>query len=84
MVHGAAGSGALMLLVLSTIHSAVQALLYIVIFGVGSIAGMLIISLLLAIPVQWAGGRVSTSYRPIHVAAGMFSLLFGVYKVFQP
>jgi len=79
MVHGAAGSGALMLLVLSTIHSSLQALLYVVIFGVGSIAGMLVISLLLAMPMQFVGSRVAGSYRPIQICAGAFSCLFGLF-----
>ena len=79
MVHGAAGRGALMLLVLSTIHSSLQALLYIVIFGVGSIAGMLLISALLALPVHWLGARVANSYRPIQVLAGLFSCSFGIW-----
>jgi hypothetical protein len=78
MVHGAAGSGALMLLVLSTIHSGLQALLYIAVFGVGSIAGMLVISALLALPMQWLGKRVATSYRPVQVVAGLFSCVFGI------
>jgi high-affinity nickel-transport protein len=79
MVHGAAGTGALMLLVLSTISSPPQALLYIVIFGFGSIAGMLIVSFLLAIPLQWAARNVSSGYRSVQAAAGAFSFGFGIY-----
>jgi ABC-type nickel/cobalt efflux system permease component RcnA len=83
MVHGAAGSGALMLLVLSSIQSSLQALLYIVIFGIGSIAGMLVISMLLALPMQWMGSRVASSYRPIQIFAGAFSCVFGIYLGIQ-
>ena len=79
MVHGAAGSGALMLLVLSTIHSSLQSLLYIGVFGIGSIAGMLVISTLLALPMQWLGKRIATSYRPVQIFAGLFSCLFGIF-----
>jgi hypothetical protein len=79
MVHGAAGSGALMLLVLSTIHSSLRAVLYIGVFGVGSIAGMLVVSALLALPMQWLGQRVATSYRPVQVFAGLFSCAFGIW-----
>jgi hypothetical protein len=78
MVHGAAGSGALMLLVLSTIPSSMRALLYIGVFGFGSIAGMLVISALLALPLQWLGSRVATSYRPVQIFAGLFSCAFGL------
>ena len=83
MVHGAAGSAALMLLVLSTIRSPWQALAYIAIFGAGSMVGMLIVSLLLALPVQWAASRVKASYRGIQLLAGAFSCLFGIYLGFQ-
>jgi hypothetical protein len=79
MVHGAAGSGALMLLVLSTIHSSLQALLYIGLFGIGSVAGMLVVSALLALPMQWIGMRVAGSYRPVQIFAGIFSCAFGVW-----
>jgi sulfite exporter TauE/SafE len=79
MVHGAAGSGALMLLVLSTIQSSLQALLYILIFGIGSIAGMLLISTLLALPIQWLGTRVAASYRQVQILAGVFSCVFGLW-----
>jgi hypothetical protein len=83
MVHGAAGTGALMLLVLSTIQSPLQALLYIVIFGAGSIAGMLIVSLLLAAPLRWIAGHSESGYRFIHATAGVLSCVFGVYLGFD-
>jgi len=79
VVHGAAGSAALMLLVLSTIRSPFEAFLYILVFGLGSILGMLAISFLLALPLQWAKGRVVTSYKPIQLMAGVFSCVFGLY-----
>ena len=79
MVHGAAGSAALMLLVLSTIRSPLEAFLYILVFGFGSVLGMLLISCLLALPLHWAKGRVAASYKPIQLTAGLFSCLFGLY-----
>src|SRR4029079_18473631 len=44
MVHGLAGSAALMLLVIPTIHSRVGAFIYMLTFGVGSIGGMMLMS----------------------------------------
>jgi hypothetical protein len=76
MIHGAAGSAALSLLVLSTISSTWTALGYILIFGVGSIIGMLGISLLIALPISWAGRRLTGR---IQAVAGAFSCAFGVY-----
>ena len=63
-MHGTAGSSALTLLVLSTISSTTQALLYIVIFGIGSIAGMLFISVLIAAPIHWVDHHRNDAIRP--------------------
>jgi ABC-type nickel/cobalt efflux system permease component RcnA len=79
LVHGAAGSAALTLLVLSTIPSTFHALLYILIFGIGSTLGMLAISLLLSLPLHWARSHMTAAIRPIQVGAGVFSCLFGLY-----
>ena len=79
IVHGTAGSAALTLLVLSTISSTLHALLYIVVFGIGSMVGMVVISLLLAIPLSLARERMAGLMRPIQVSTGIFSCLFGLY-----
>ena len=79
MVHGAAGTGALMLLVLSAIREPIQALLYMLIFGSGSIAGMFLVSLLLAIPLRWVSHRATSGYGYIQAAAGLCSSVFGIY-----
>lgn len=50
MVHGMAGSGALMLVVLTTVNSAPLGLAYIAIFGAGSIASMVAMSTLIGLP----------------------------------
>ena len=51
LLHGLAGSAALTLLVLGTIPSPIGALVYILVFGVGSTAGMLLLSGLVGLPV---------------------------------
>ena len=68
-----------MLLVFSTIQSPLEAVLYIVIFGAGSIAGMLLISLFLAVPLRWAARH----HRLVQASAGFFSCVFGIYLGFQ-
>jgi hypothetical protein len=79
IVHGTAGSAALTLLVLSTISSTLHALLYILIFGIGSMIGMLAISILLAVPFHFARERMAGAMRPIQLSTGVFSCLFGLY-----
>ena len=59
LLHGLAGSAALSLLVLGAIPSPIGALVYILVFGLGSTAGMLLLSGLVGLPVALAmdGGR---------------------------
>jgi sulfite exporter TauE/SafE len=79
MVHGLAGSAALMLLVLTTIPSPLGGLAYIVIFGFGSVGGMLILSSMIGLPFILTAQRFSYLNRWIRVIAAVASVLFGLY-----
>jgi len=81
MVHGLAGSAGLMLLVLPTISSTAIALLYILIFGVGSIAGMMLMSVLLGLPLYYTAERFTLINKGIRFAAGTFSLIWGALLI---
>lgn len=79
VVHGLAGTAAVMLLVVGAIPSLLVACGYILIFGVGSIGGMMIMSLLMGVPLALAARRLSVLERAIRLAAGLFSLGFGLF-----
>ena len=79
MVHGLAGSAALMLLVLTTIPSALAGLGYILIFGVGSVGGMLVLSSLIGLPFIFTARRFTLLNRWIRVSAGAASVIFGLF-----
>jgi sulfite exporter TauE/SafE len=79
MVHGLAGSAALMLLVLSTIESPLGGLLYIVIFGLGSVGGMLLLSGIIGLPFILTAQRFTLMNRWIRVIAGVASITFGLF-----
>jgi len=79
MVHGLAGSAALMLLVLTTIPSVLAGLAYIFLFGVGSVGGMLLLSGLIGLPFVLTAQRFSRMNRWIQVVAGVASVLFGLH-----
>jgi sulfite exporter TauE/SafE len=81
MIHGLAGSAGLMLLVLPTIPSPGVALLYIAIFGIGSIAGMMIMSLLMGLPLYFTAERFTLINKGIRLAAGAFSLIWGAMLI---
>jgi ABC-type nickel/cobalt efflux system permease component RcnA len=79
LVHGVAGSAALMLLVLTTIPSPLAGLLYIVIFGVGSIGGMLVMSSLIGLPFVFTANRFVNINQAVKVIAGISSITFGIF-----
>lgn len=83
MVHGLAGSAALMLLVLSTIPSPTVGMLYVLVFGVGSVGGMMLMSLLVSLPMQLAAGRFARAHLVMRGLAGLFSLSFGLLMAYR-
>ncbi|PHN03829.1 urease accessory protein [Flavilitoribacter nigricans] len=50
LVHGLAGSGAMILLVMTEVQGNVNSLLYLLIFGIGSIIGMLVAAGIFSLP----------------------------------
>ena len=82
VVHGLAGSAAVALLVLATIPEPAWAVLYLGVFGLGTIAGMLLVTAALGVPFA-AGGRSARAHRSIRVAAGVVSLCFGVFLAWR-
>lgn len=83
MVHGLAGSAALMFLILPTISSSFVALSYILVFGIGSIGGMMAMSFLLGLPFHFTAGRYDLLNHGIRLVAGIFSLGLGASIVYE-
>jgi sulfite exporter TauE/SafE len=83
MVHGLAGSGALTLMVVSALSSLAQGLIFLLVFGVGSILGMLLFSGLLSFPLKLASGFSPRLGTWIQAAAGVGSVAFGALIMFQ-
>ncbi len=83
MVHGLAGSAALMLIVIPTIASKTIGLLYIVIFGIGSIGGMMLMSFLVGLPFHFTASRHNRFNQVLQTAAGMFSLVIGLWIMYE-
>lgn len=83
LVHGLAGSGALALVVLTTIRSPVAGLLYIAIFGLGAVGGMMAMSLVLSLPFALASASTGSATRVVTRVAAVSSVLFGIYYVYQ-
>lgn len=83
VVHGLAGSAAVALLVLGTIREPLQAIGYLLVFGAGTVAGMLLITTALAMPVVYAARRFERIHRGIGLLAGLLSLGFGMFLVYE-
>ena len=77
MVHGVAGSAALTLGVLATIPSITLGLVYIAVFGLGSVGGMLLMSAIIGAPFAVTARRFSKINGGIRLAAGLLSVVFG-------
>ena len=75
MVHGLAGSGALTALVLASLQSTAARLAYIVFFGLGSVAGMALLSGLAGWPLARIGPRMA---HVLSVVTGIVSVGLGV------
>ncbi len=78
LVHGLAGSAALTLLVLTKIPSIALGLVYMAVFGFGSIGGMLIMSSVISVPFILTARRFEAINGLIRLCAGVFSVAFGL------
>jgi hypothetical protein len=83
MVHGLAGSAALTLLVFAAIPSPVLGLLWVAIFGLGSIGGMVIMSTLFSLPAKLTSLHSVRGNVWIRGLAGIVSVCLGGFMVYD-
>jgi high-affinity nickel-transport protein len=83
VVHGLAGSAAVALLVLTTIRNVHWAIAYLLIFGVGTIAGMMLITMSIASAFTMVGKGRQKFSRRLALASGLLSLGFGIFVAYQ-
>ena len=81
-IHGLAGSAALMLLLLSSMESTLAGALYILVFGLGSVISMGIVSIFISLPLA-ISSRLPTLNRVIQASAGIFSIAFGILLMYH-
>ncbi|PYS76934.1 MAG: urease accessory protein UreH [Acidobacteria bacterium] len=85
-VHGLAGSAALTLLVLAEVlrnGSRTLGLAYLLIFGVGSIGGMMLMSALISLPFVFTASRFQRIDAPVRLLTGFVSVAFGLYYAWE-
>ena len=83
MVHGLAGSAALMLVVLATIPQPAVAVAYVVVFGVGSVGGMTAMSTLIGLPFHLVSDRFERADRALRACAAVTSVVVGVMLAWE-
>src|SRR4051812_39380094 len=81
VIHGLAGSAAAVLIIVPLIPDPRWAALYLVVFGLGTVVGMTLITLSIAAPSFLLASRMSGMQRTLRLASGAISLVFGLYMV---
>jgi sulfite exporter TauE/SafE len=83
MAHGLAGSAALLLLVVATADSVIEGLVYIAVFGCGSMLGMILIGLALSVPVLWSLRLGRPLFLAVQGLASIGSIALGCSIVYR-
>lgn len=77
LVHGMAGSAALVVLAASTLIAPGLGLLYIALFGLGSIFGMALLSAVIAVPLAWTAKGLTVVHRVVQSSVGLVAIGVG-------
>jgi len=83
IVHGLAGSAAVALLVLTTINHPSWAIGYLLVFGLGTVAGMMLITAAIALPFTYSMKHFLQLNRGLAMASGLLSVCFGLFVCYQ-
>ena len=83
LVHGLAGSAAVALLVLSTIRSPAWATAYLLVFGAGTMVGMMLMTTAIAMPLAYTGKKFLSANRFMTATSGVVSMAFGLFLVYH-
>lgn len=83
LVHGLAGSAAVALLVLATIRDARWAVAYLLVFGAGTIAGMMLVTMAMAAPIVYGGRKFAHLNARLRLVSGAISLAFGLFLIYE-
>lgn len=82
-IHGMAGTAALTLLSLEALPSTGGAILYLALFGLGSVLGMALLSAVISLPFRFSAGRLARLSGGIEAALGAATILIGVWIVLE-
>lgn len=83
LMHGMAGSAALIVLTLQTVISPADAISYILMFGLGSTLGMGLFSLVMAIPLWYSPHSLTWLHQGFQTCVGILTALLGFFVIYQ-
>ncbi|WJH34311.1 hypothetical protein N6H14_31340 [Paenibacillus sp. CC-CFT747] len=82
LVHGMAGSAAVALLVLNAISNEKLAFFYLFIFGLGTVAGMMLVTMAIGLPFIFSK-RTQSLNRVLGIGTAVFSIGFGLFLMYR-
>ena len=83
LMHGMAGSAALLVLAVSQASSAVAGLAYVALFGIGSMVGMGALSTVIAVPLAVYARSLTWANRGLQGAVGLATVAIGIMTVVE-
>ena len=83
VMHGLAGSAALVLLSAKAVPTYIGGLIYIAVFGAGSIAGMAVMSVIIAAPMAFAARSLTWTFNGLKGAVGLGTIALGLVTIYQ-
>lgn len=83
VMHGLAGSAALVLLSAKAVPTYIGGLIYIAVFGAGSIAGMAVMSIIIAAPMAFAARSLTWTFNSLKGAVGLGTVALGLFIIYR-
>lgn len=81
MMHGLAGSAALVVLAISTVNDPITGIAYVALFGMGSIVGMVFLSAVIAVPLGASARFLTWANRSLQCGIGLFTIGLGLVVI---
>ena len=82
MMHGLAGSAALVVVAATALRSPLEGLTYVILFGLGSVAGMALLSAVIAVPLSLTANLLTWANRGLQGIIGLATMVLGGVIIF--
>jgi high-affinity nickel permease len=83
LMHGLAGSAALLLIAVADQGSTFMALVYVALFGIGSMFGMGLLSFVIALPMMSAARAGNLSFKGLNALIGTGTAVLGLFLIYE-